>query len=229
MSEARPVIGLLMLETRFPRIPGDIGHPETFAARVIPRVVEGADVATIIRARGGATLGAFCAAARALVAEGAQGVITSCGFLSLFQRDIAAACGAPVAASSLMQAPLVERTLPAGKRVGIVTIDATALSADHLAAAGAATDAPVEGVERGRELHRVVMNDETSLDAERACADVVEAALRLAARGDVGAILLECTNMGPYARAVAQATGLPVYDVVTLVDWFSASLAPRRF
>jgi Asp/Glu/hydantoin racemase len=229
MSEARPVIGLLMLETRFPRIPGDIGHPETFAARVVPRVVAGADVATIIRARGGATLGAFCDAARALVAEGAQGIVTSCGFLSLFQRDIAAACGVPVAASSLMQAPLIERTLPAGKRVGIVTFDATALSAAHLAAAGAATDAPVEGVERGRELHRVIMNDEPTLDADLARADVVEAALRLKARGDVGAILLECTNMGPYARAVAQATGLPVFDVVTLVDWFAAALAPRRF
>ena len=200
----RPTLGLLMLETAFPRPPGDVGHPDTFSFPVIRRVVRGASPHVVVRERGGATLDAFRTAARDLVANGAQAILTSCGFLTLFQRDIAQACGVPVAASALLQVAPVERMLPAGKRVGIVTFEAASLTADHLIAAGAAPDAPVEGIEGG-ELHRVICGDLPQLDQAAAGRDVVAAALRLKARGDVGALVLECANMAPYAAAAARA------------------------
>ena len=53
---------------------------------------------------------------------GAEAITTNCGFLSLFQRELAAAVGVPVATSSLMQVPWVQATLPPGKRVGVVTV-----------------------------------------------------------------------------------------------------------
>ncbi|MGH2492468.1 MAG: aspartate/glutamate racemase family protein, partial [Candidatus Limnocylindria bacterium] len=34
---------------------------------------------------------------------------------------------------------------------------------------------------------------------------------------DVGALVLECTNYVPYSQAIRRATGLPVYDLYTLV------------
>lgn len=217
-----------MLETAFPRPPGDVGHPDTFSFPVIRRVVRGASAQVVVRERGGATRDAFRAAARALVAEGAQGILTSCGFLTLFQREIAAACGVPVAASALLQVAPVERTLAPGRRVGVVTFEAKSLTRAHLAAAGAAPDTPVEGVEGG-ELHRVILGDLADLDQAAAERDVVAAALRLTARGDIGALVLECANMGPYAAAAARASGLPVFDVVTLGEQLAASLSPRVF
>lgn len=36
---------------------------------------------------------------------------------------------------------------------------------------------------------------------------------------DVGAIILECTNMPPYADTVRQVTGLPVFDAVTMINY----------
>jgi Asp/Glu/hydantoin racemase len=224
----RPTLGLLMLETAFPRPPGDVGHPDTFSFPVIRRVVRGASAQVVVRERGGATLDAFRTAARDLVADGAQAILTSCGFLTLFQRDIAQACGVPVAASALLQVAPVERMLPAGKRVGIVTFEGASLTADHLIAAGVAPDTPVEGIEGG-ELHRVICGDLPHLDQAAAGRDVVAAALRLKARGDVGALVLECANMAPYAAAAARATGLPVFDVVTLGESLAAALAPREF
>ncbi len=46
---------------------------------------------------------------------------------------------------------------------------------------------------------------------------------------DVGAILLECTNMMPYSAAINRATGMPEFDMYDFVTWFHQALGPRRF
>src|SRR6266481_2093423 len=137
-------VGILMLETRFPRIPGDIGHAATWPFPVLYKVARGATGERVTTAkandRSTGVLDAFLAAAAELVQDGADGITTSCGFLSIYQRELAARCGVPVAASALMQIPLVERLLPSGRRVGVLAFSASRLGPDHLAAAGAAPD-----------------------------------------------------------------------------------------
>lgn len=60
-------------------------------------------------------------------------------------------------------------------------------------------------------------------------AELVGAARRLLAdRPDVAALCLECTNMPPFAEAVQAAVGVPVYDVVSMADWFYSGLVQRR-
>src|SRR6266446_7878666 len=118
-------VGILMLETRFPRIPGDIGHAATWPFPVLYKVVRGATGERVTTAkandRSTGLLDAFLGAAAELVQDGADGITTSCGFLSIYQRELAAHCGVPVAASALMQIPLVERLLPPQKRVGVLS------------------------------------------------------------------------------------------------------------
>ena len=220
-------LGILKLESRFPRLPGDIANPATWPFPVMIREVKGADPRRVVEGRAKGLLEPFIEGARALEAEGAAGITTSCGFLSLFQKDLAAAVRVPLAASSLMQVPLAAATLPPGKRVGIITISGRALASDHLAAAGVAPDTPVEGVEEGSELARVILQDLPELDAQAAARDVLDAAQRLIARHpEVGALVLECTNMAPYARRLGEVTGLPVHSVVNFITWFHASLRP---
>lgn len=124
-------VGILMLETRFPRIPGDIGHAATWPFPVLYKVVRGATGERVTTAkpndRSTGLLGAFLAAAAELVQDGADGITTSCGFLSIYQRELAAHCGVPVAASALMQIPFAERLLPPGRRVGVLTFSASQL------------------------------------------------------------------------------------------------------
>jgi Asp/Glu/hydantoin racemase len=223
-------VGILMLEARFPRIPGDVGNATTWPFPVLYKVIPGASPERVVRHRAEGLLDAFAAGARELVALGADGIATNCGFLSLFQEDLAAACGVPVATSALMQAPLIERLLPPGKRVGILTISAASLGAEHLAAAGVPLDAPVVGTEGGREFSRALLGNELQLDVARAEADVLGAGDELVARHpEVGAVLLECTNMCPYARALRERLGLPVFDMVSFVTWFHGGLVPRRW
>lgn len=224
-------LGILMLEARFPRISGDMGNGTTWPFPVLYRVVGGASPDKVVLKGAAGLLPDFIAAARELVRLGAEAITTNCGFLSLFQRELAAAVNVPVATSSLMQVPWVQATLPPGQRVGIVTVSAATLTPAHLEAAGVPLDTPVTGTENGREFFRVLIRAEKDdMDVDLARQDVVDAALALVARHpDVGAIVLECTNMPPYAAAVQEATGLPVYDIYSMVSWFHAGLRPRRF
>ena len=224
--EIAAAIGILMLETRFPRLPGDIGNPASFDFPVLYETVSGADPDTAVRGDPAALLPDFIAAGRKLAGRGASGLTTSCGFLAPFQDALADGCGVPVAASSLMQVPLVQRLLPAGRRVGVLTADAEALGPGHLAAAGAPADTPLAGPERGSHFSRVYVGNDDTLDAERARDDLCAAANRLCSdRPDVGALVLECTNMAPWAADIARTTGRPVYDMRHLLRWFRAGLA----
>jgi hypothetical protein len=213
-------LGILMLQTRFPRPPGDIGNPATFDFPVRYRVVQGASPQRVVRERAADLLQPFIRAGQRLCAEGARAISTSCGFLALFQQELAHALPVPVATSSLLQVAWLQQLLSPGRAVGVVTIDASALSADHLRAVGAPADVPIEGVAPDGEFARRLLGNEPTLDTVRAQTDVVQAAQRLVSRRpDVAALVLECTNMPPYARAVARVTGRPVYDVVSLLNW----------
>jgi hypothetical protein len=120
-----------------------------------------------------------------------------------------------------LQAAWIAPLLPTGRCVGIVTIDAAALDAGHLAGVGAPLGLPIEGVDPSGEFVTRILSDHTSLDSSAAEREVVAAARRLVdRRPEVGAIVLECTNMPPYRAAVQRETGRPVYDVVTMLEWF---------
>ncbi|MGH7056976.1 MAG: aspartate/glutamate racemase family protein [Acetobacteraceae bacterium] len=224
-------LGILMLETRFARIPGDIGNAATWPFPVLYRVVPGASPERVVLARAAGLLPAFLAAAKELVALGAEAITTGCGFLSVFQRELAAAAGVPVAASALAQIPAVEASLPAGRRCGVITISAGSLTPAHFTAVGAAPDTPLAGTENGFELFRVLIRGEKpELDTALARRDVLDAGYDLVRRHpEVGAIVLECTNMPPYAAALKDALGLPVYDITTLVGWLCAGIRPATY
>ncbi len=224
-------LGILMLEARFPRIPGDMGNASTWPFPVLYQVVPGASPERVVLEGARGLLPLFLDAAANLVRLGAEAITTNCGFLSLFQQELAAHVGVPVAASSLMQVPWVQATLPPGQRVGVVTISGASLTPAHLRAAGVPADTPMAGTENGRELFRVLIKAEAEdLDVALAEQDILEAGRDLMARHpEVGAIVLECTNMPPYAAALRDALQVPVYDIYSMVTWFHAGLRPRAW
>jgi hypothetical protein len=224
-------LGILMLEARFPRIPGDMGNALTWPFPVLYKVVAGATPERVVLRGAEGLLSDFLAAAEELVAEGAEAITTNCGFLSLFQAELAAHVRVPVATSALIQVPWVQATLPPGKRVGVITVSAGSLTPRHLEAAKVPLDTPVVGTEAGREFFRVLIKAEKQdMDVGLAQSDILDAGRTLLARHpDIGAIVLECTNMPPYAHALREATGLPVFDIYSLITWFHAALRPRDF
>jgi Asp/Glu/hydantoin racemase len=223
-------VGILMLEARFPRIPGDMGNALTWPFPVQYRIVRGASPDRVVKHGADGLLSHFVDAARELVADGVDGITTNCGFLSLFQDELAEAVQVPVATSSLMQVATVNRLLPKGRRAGVLTISGSTLTPLHLEKAGVPEGTPVGSTEGGREFTRAILGNELELDVELARQDNVEAAQRLMAEhANVGALVLECTNMVPYAADIRAATGLPVFSIETFVRWFQAGLQPRPY
>ena len=219
-------VGVLMLDTKFPRPPGDIGHPDSLGVPVRHAVVEGAWPSKVVvsaaglRASGLAEI--FDARARELEREGALAITTSCGFLVLLQAELQQAVSVPVVTSSLLHLP---RLLARERRVGVLTISAAHLGTEHLIAAGVDParlhDVVVQGVNPDGEFARAILGNSATMDLARAQADVVSAALELKARApDLGSVVLECTNMPPYGPALRAATGWRLYS---LLDSFGSA------
>ncbi len=223
-------VGILMLETRFPRIYGDIGNAQTWPFPVHYRVVRGATPEKVVRQDPLKIVHDFIDAGRELVRMGCDGITTNCGFLVLIQDQVKDALNVPVATSSLMQVPMVQQTLPAKMRVGILTISKANLTDAHLKAAGVPLDTPVVGTENGRNFTREILDDHESINFEDCRLDLLDAAQELVTdNANVGAIVLECTNMVPYASDIRRQSGLPVFSIYSFVTWFQAGLVPRKY
>ncbi|GAA2097149.1 hypothetical protein [Brevibacterium salitolerans] len=236
-------LGVLVLDTRFERVPGDIGSPETFRraewagsaekgdrAPVLFRTVPGATVARVIGRQDGGLVDLFAAHAAALAAEGATAITTSCGFMARHQTELAARIPVPFASSALCLLGALQERYGV---VGVITADSTRLTSEHFTACGAVppdvgsshagpsrggpADSVVAGMQ-GKPAFRAAILDQTApLDPERIRAEVLEVGAELIrAHPEVRALLLECTNLPPYAPALAEASGLPVFDALTL-------------
>lgn len=181
------------------------------------RVVDGDDT----------LLDAFVAGGETLAAQGVAGLITSCGFLAVEQSRLAARASVPVATSALLQIPLIARCLPMGRRVGVITYDAAALTPAHFTAVGADPATPVAGLPRGGAFHAMIERDALYDHGVLAQEVLTTVHSLLADHSQIGAIVLECTNLPPFSAAIAQATGLAVYDVITMGHWFHSGLVSR--
>ncbi|MGI9387712.1 MAG: aspartate/glutamate racemase family protein [Methyloligellaceae bacterium] len=214
-------IGVLCLESYFPKPPGHIKNPSGLNFPVLYETVRGATVAKLVNGPEPEFVDPFLDAAKRLEQEGVRAITGSCGFLALFQRELAAAVDIPVFASSLIQLPLVYNMLGRRGGVGVLTASGPNLTHQHLAAVGAA-DIPVaiQGMEDFPEFREVILEGRRdNMDTAKIENEVLAAAKKLTkSNKDVGAIVLECTDMPPYAHALQKATNLPIFDLTTLAS-----------
>jgi Asp/Glu/Hydantoin racemase len=232
MQQTQGFLGIVMLDTQFPRPVGDIGHPATFQVPTHREVVRSTWPSLVVESaesfRKARMVPAFQAIVRNLERKGARAITTSCGFLVLVQKDLQAVTRVPVVTSSLLLLPGLLRTQ---QRVGVLTISSAKLGKEHLRSAGVPrerlADVIMQGVEPGTEFVTRILGNQPQMDIAQAERDVVAAAVALKARApDVSTIVLECTNMPPYIAAIEAATGfetLWLKDSVRLMAPFAAA------
>lgn len=219
-NERPPVIGILVTDAVISRPPGDVGNPATYPFPVLYQKVPSASLERIIEKEDPELLPPILEAGRELVRKGAAAITSTCGFMILYQAELARALPVPVFLSSLLQLPFIRTAVGAEAKIGVITAHALHLTPRHLQLAGLENMEAVKivGLEDRPAFREAIFGGRGVLEYAAVREEVVGAAQELI-RGEprVKALLLECSNLPPYAAAIQQETGLPVFDFNTMI------------
>lgn len=219
--------GFLQLEA----MPGNSTNPDSYPFPVKLVEVEGANADTVILHPSRVVLARMIELVKQLEREGVRAVTTSCGFNAVFQKELAEAADIPVFTSSLLQVPFAQAIVGRQHSVGIITANRASLTETHLRACGITADMNfyVRGLEECPQWRKLFERPDEPFDMEAVAQEimgVVEAGI--AAHPDTGIILLECTDLPPYAQAIRERFGLPVLDINSLIGYVALSLGQLR-
>jgi hypothetical protein len=223
-------LGIMMLDTSFPRVPGDVGNAQSYPFPVRLKTIAGATVQRVVFEADPTLLAAFVEGARELEAAGVAAITSSCGFLSPLQAEVARAVRVPVFLSALMQAPVAHAATQG--RVAIITANADSLTDHVLRSAGIGPDIPltVAGLQDVPAFSEPILYNGAVLRVEQVELELVALTRKLLAEApDIGAFVFECHNLAPYGRAVQAATGKPVFDIIDFANWIYGTVEKRSF
>ena len=225
-------IGILILDAAYPCIPGNVGNATTFDFPVRYKEVKGSSIDLLLKERDPSLLEPFIQGAKELEAEGVRAITGACGFMALFQRQISAAVDVPVFMSSLLQVPFIWQTLKHDQKIGLISTNTSCLTQEHFISVGISKEIPlvIRGMEDQEEFRSSVLEEKGTLDSDKVEREITEVATKMVAdEPAVAAIVLECSDLPPYARAVQLATGRPVFDFITMIRHVQSALVPRVY
>lgn len=228
-------LGILMLDMDAPLIPGNVGNAMSYDFPVKYKVLKGLPSDWWCDEIGAdeSRCQVFIQAAKELEAEGCKAITSGCGFFAIYQKRVADAVKIPVFLSPLVMVPMLSRMLGAGSRVGILTAGGAHLKGDFLKTVGIdeSVSIAVKGLENTEEFYNVhVTCSKKTVDPEKMEKEVVAAALELVKEyPDIGCFVFECSDIPPFARAVTRATGLPVFDFISLSHLVGRAIMPPKY
>ncbi len=225
-------IGILILDAAYPCVPGNVGNATTYDFPVRFKEVRGASIERLLNERDPSLLAPFVEAAQELEAEGVRAITGACGFMALFQRQVAQSVRIPVLLSSLLQVPFIFRTLAPGRKVGIITANKSCLTQEHFESVGITPDIPlaVYGMEEQDEFRTSILEEKGTLDSDLIEKEVTGVARTMVKENpEIGAILLECSDLPPYAAAVQNAVDLPVFDFITMINHYHSAIRRKPY
>lgn len=216
-----------------PFIPGSVGNSTTWSVPARYKTVPGLSFSRLIASDADAYASATVKAAQELVREGAQMITANCGFMLRHQEAVRSAVDVPVLLSPLLLGPILLQMLPRDRALGIVTAKASSLTGDMLEMAGLNASSKrlvIAGLENSPCFAATFLTASTDLDVSAVERETVDAAVKLVTdRPEIGMLLFECSELPPYAAAVQRATGIPVFDFTSIVEFVIAGLIRRPF
>lgn len=212
-------IGILCLESFFPKMRGHLRNPRTYDFPTVTRVITGLDIPKLLFNPSREMLAPLIDAARQLEKDGVKAITGSCGFMALFQKEIAESVKIPVFMSSLLQLPLIRTMHGAQANIGILTASEKALGPKHLEPCGVAWDSVyVRGMEGNPEFWETVIEGKRhDFNLAKLESEIVGTALGFIEEKKLDALLLECTDLPPFARQIQMQSDVPVYDINSLM------------
>jgi len=219
-------IGILMIACSNPFPPGDVGNACTYQYPVLYETIYDVTIDSLVNEGDRSMASAVVAAARKLRDYGVKAITSDCGYMLLFQREVAAALDIPVMLSSLLQLPFIASTLAPSASIGVICANKERLLPALLEEAYPHPTRALQivGLEDAPAFRYAILDEKGALDTEKVEKEVVSRAVKLVEENpEIGAILLECSNLPPYAAAVQNATGRHVFDFITMIDYMQAA------
>lgn len=224
-------IGILYIDdVWYPMVPGNIVNAYTFNFPVRLKAVDGLDIPRLFRAEE-SVLDDLIKAGKQLEREGVRAISAACGFFGNFQKGLAEALDVPVAISSLVQIPWIAAIIKQNQKIGVLTADRSSLTDKLLENCGVINKEQliIKDLRHEPEFS-CILEGRGEFDNSIVEQEVVAKAMEIIEEvPNTGAILLECSDMPPYAAAVQRAVGLPVFDFTTLIKWLYNSVAQKPY
>lgn len=225
-------IGILMLDTYTPFIPGDVGNASTYDFPVRYETVEDLTVKRIF-SKDITAYDKLKNAAKRLESQGVKAITGDCGFMAIYQQQLVKDLSIPVFLSSMLQVPFISNIIGKNKKVGIISANSKSLNDNNLLKeVGIESTTPIiiEGLEDKKEFNKSIIEEVGVLDSDKIEKEVVMTAKDMVKKeGDIGAILLECSVLPPYSKAVQKATQLPVFDYITMINYVYSSIVQKKY
>jgi hypothetical protein len=222
------LVGILMSDSMIPRIPGDPGHAETFAFPVVYEVLRGFSFADLVAMKKD-NLDPLLEPAIRLQEKGVSLIATDCGLFGPYHHEFNGVLEVPFIGTALDLVPLLQRLHPSRRPIGIITGDCGLLQPAHLLASGIKPETVVlAGMENSAEFKRVVIDRARNLNVEAMRQDVIACATTLVGK-NLGAVVLECTNLISYKIDIQKVLGIPVFDLASLIEFYISGLRLRTY
>ncbi|MPM85142.1 hypothetical protein SDC9_132219 [bioreactor metagenome] len=223
-------VGIIYIDdVWYPMVPGNIVNGYTFDFPVRLMAVEGLTIDGLFNTHD-QVAEMVLKTVKKLVSEGCRAISGACGFFGNYQKIVADALDVPVALSSLVQINFILPLLKSSQKLGVLTADQSSLSNKLLSACGVTDKSRLVIRDlRSEPEFSAILEGRGSFDNGKAEREVVEQALSCFEHDDIGAILLECSDMPPYAWAVQAACSVPVFDFTTLIRWLNNAVTQRPY
>jgi len=235
-------LGVMLLDEEFPGFPGDVRNASAFPFPIQFEVIENVDMPRLIYADDKRPcLAPIQKAAKKLEKMGCRAITAECGYFSYFQKEIAAHVDIPVFLSALLQVPWAQQVIGPDKVVGIIShAELNTLTERHLESVGIAPGSnyvtyACREIESACEEFEHLWTPGKKTDPPSARYAKTEREFVKAA-GDffertrnMGAMVLECTGMQPFARALQHRIEIPVFSWGTLLDYAYSVVVHRDY
>ncbi|HKL13687.1 MAG TPA: aspartate/glutamate racemase family protein [Halanaerobiales bacterium] len=225
-------IGILMLDTFTPFIPGDVGNASTYDFPVRYETVEGLTVKRIF-SKDKSAYNTLYTAAKNLQSQGVRAITGDCGFMAIFQNKLKEQLDVPIFLSSMLQVPFITNLISENAKIGVLSANGASLNDKNLLKEVGINNEDkiiIKGLEDKENFNKAIIEEVGILESEKVEKEVVNTAVNLVNDNpEIEVILQECSVLPPYSHAVQEATKLPVFDYITMINYVYSAVVQKDY
>jgi len=231
-------LGIIILDDVYPGFPGDVRNASAYPFPIQYEIAEGVDIQALVHEEDKSPCREpIQRAAKKLERMGCRAIAAECGYFAYFQKDIAGYVDVPVFMSSLLQVPLAQQIIGPDKVTGILVAREKCMTQAHLEAVGIrpGSNFCLAGAEGRCPEFEHLWYEPRRTDPPGAYYDKTEKEfLQVAidfyhAHPNMGAMVLECTGMQPFARVLQREIDIPIFSWGTLLDYAYSVVVHRDY